>query len=59
MTNKEQKDQELWSLIRYYETIGKINSVDRIKEVNRKAYFTVKGRAEFMCVNTSTWKDPQ
>lgn len=32
---------------------------DRIKEVNKKAYQQVKSSAEFMCVDTSTWKDPE
>lgn len=33
--------------------------VDRIRKVNRKAYFQFKSRAEFMCLDTSTWKDPE
>jgi hypothetical protein len=34
------------------------DSVERIRKVNREAYFKMKSRAEFMCLNTSTWKDP-
>lgn len=59
MSEKKQKDIELWGIIRFYEQVIKNNSVDRIREVNRNAYFQMKSRAEFMCLNTSTWKDPQ
>lgn len=59
MTDKENRDKDLLEIIRYYEKIIKINSKERIREVNRRAYFQVKGRAEFMCVDTSTWKDPE
>lgn len=43
------------------ENIGKkmTDDVDRIREANRKAYFQFKSRAEFMCLDTSTWKDPE
>ncbi len=59
MTDKKTRDQDLWSIIRYYEQIIKNNSTERMREVNRRAYFRVKSMAEFMCVDTSTWKDPE
>jgi hypothetical protein len=59
MSDKENRDKDLWEIIRYYEKIIKINSTERIREVNRRAYFRVKSMAEFMCVDTSTWKDPE
>jgi hypothetical protein len=38
--------------------VDKIEETRRIAKVNNRAYNHAKSSAEFMCANTSTWKDP-